>query len=120
MSVKKADIVIVVCVLLIAAVAGAFFYFRGPGTRVVVTIGGEEYAEYDLSVDRCVELHTQKGTNILVIEDGSARIVSADCPDKLCVSQGRISRDGQMLVCLPHELVVEVTAAVQELDAVSQ
>ena len=48
------------------------------------------------------------GTNLLVIADGSASVTEADCPDALCVGMGKISRTGQSIVCLPHQVVVEV------------
>ena len=44
----------------------------------------------------------------------------AECPDKLCMRQGAISRDGQTIVCLPHKLVVEVIGGEKEAyDSIS-
>jgi hypothetical protein len=45
---------------------------------------------------------------VINISDGYARIAEADCPDKLCVKDGMISKPGQSLVCLPNKVVVEV------------
>ena len=36
------------------------------------------------------------------------QIRQADCPDRLCVHMGKIGLNGQSLVCLPHEVVVEI------------
>ena len=47
-------------------------------------------------------------TNTLVIENGKADMISADCPDKLCVNQHAISSNGETIVCLPNKVVVEV------------
>ena len=38
----------------------------------------------------------------------------ADCPDRLCVRQGAVSRVGESIICLPHELVVTVEG--EEMD----
>ena len=35
-------------------------------------------------------------------------MISADCPDKLCVNQHAISSNGETIVCLPNKVVVEV------------
>ena len=46
--------------------------------------------------------------NLLIIEDGYAYIKEASCPDGLCVHQGKINKSGEMIVCLPNEVVVTV------------
>lgn len=51
---------------------------------------------------------TQHGFNTIKIENGMVKIIDADCPDELCVKDGPISNPGEMLVCLPHKVVVEI------------
>ena len=59
--------------------------------------------------------------NRLVIRGGEAWIEDADCPDRLCVKQGRISRNGQAVTCLPHKLVITVESGKEtELDGVTR
>ena len=36
-------------------------------------------------------------------------MISADCPDHLCVKQGKISADGEMIVCLPNKVTVQIS-----------
>ena len=65
----------------------------------------------DVSVDEEIDTWIdgyQGGQNHLVIQDGCARIEEADCPDKLCVKQGTVSKSGESLVCLPNRVVVAV------------
>ena len=38
-------------------------------------------------------------------------LTEADCPDKLCVHQKAISKNHEMIVCLPNKVVVEVTGS---------
>ena len=70
---------------------------------------GSVVSEYPLSQNRTVVLNGSGGTNVLVIEDGTARIDKADCPDGLCCKTGKVSRSGQSIICLPHKLTVEIT-----------
>ena len=58
------------------------------------------------------------GENILVIKDGVAWIKEADCPDKLCVKQGKVKNVGQSLICLPNKVVVEVISDSEDSQAV--
>ncbi|MCR4902908.1 MAG: NusG domain II-containing protein [Butyrivibrio sp.] len=90
------------------------------GTMVVVTIDGSEYGRYDLSEDQSFVIEVDAGYNTLVIENGECFLEDADCPDKLCVKQGRISKAGQSIICLPHRVVVSVVGDLTEFDAIAQ
>lgn len=78
------------------------------GDFVTVTQDGEVIGQYSLWENRTIPLDKEHGYNLLVIENGSAKMAEADCPDKLCVKQRRISRSGESLICLPHKLIVTV------------
>ena len=82
---------------------------RREGAYVVVSIDGGEVCRYSLSEDG--EFTLNGGTNTLVISGGKAYISEADCPDGLCVSQGKISRTGQTVVCLPNRVMLRIVGA---------
>lgn len=42
------------------------------------------------------------------VEPGRIRIVSATCPDQVCVRQGWISDSTVPVVCLPNQVIVEI------------
>ncbi len=51
---------------------------------------------------------TETGENIIQVESGAISVLSATCPDQVCVRQGKI-HDGMVpIVCLPHKLVIEI------------
>lgn len=102
-----ADAVLIISILLIAL--GIWLWqtsVRQAGAYVIVTVDGAEVGRYSLSVNTEVELNG--GTNHLVIEDGCAYLTDANCPDKLCVKQGKVRYGGQSIVCLPNRLTVRV------------
>ena len=59
------------------------------------------------------------GSNTVCVQPGRICISEADCPDKLCVSQGWLSDEVFPIVCLPHRLIIRVKDAGQ-LDAAAQ
>ncbi len=101
------DIILVLALAVIglAALLIVKLTARG-GESVVVKQNGEIIAE--LSLDASGVYPLADGKNILVIEGGEAFMSSADCPDKLCVNQGRISNSGESIICLPNKLSVTV------------
>jgi len=44
--------------------------------------------------------------NVIAVEFGRIRMLSADCPDGTCVRQGWISGGALPIVCLPNRVVV--------------
>ena len=56
-------------------------------------------------------IKTDKGYNLIVVKDESVGITEADCPDKICISEGFVSKPGATVVCLPHKVLVEVKSA---------
>lgn len=115
---KKRDIILIASIL---AVAIALFLIveltKEEGAGVVVKVDGVEVAEYSLSKNGTYPLNG--GTNILVIENGRAYLSDANCPDKLCVHQGKISRTGEVITCLPNKLTVTVFGAEESVDLIS-
>ena len=111
--------------IVIAACFLSFFLINREseqGATAEVYIDGRLYASYPLDRNTKEKLPCDSGYNILVIKDSYAYISDADCPDKYCVSQGKIHNSGSSLVCLPHRLVVEIKAdnAEQDIDAVAK
>ena len=103
------DVLLAGSILLIALVVWLWSSSAGKnGAYVIVTVSGTEIARYPLNVNADYALNG--GTNHLVIEDGCAYLDYADCPDKLCVKQGKIRHGGQSLVCLPNKLAVRVVS----------
>ncbi len=52
-------------------------------------------------------------TNEIAVRPGSIGILSADCPDRLCVRQGFISNSLLPITCLPNRLVIQLRSAEQ-------
>lgn len=91
------------------------------GGEVVILRDGEETARYSLSGEETITVRAEDGGyNLLLISQGAVRVTDADCPDKLCVRQRKISRNGESIICLPHKLVIMIDSPEESgLDAVT-
>lgn len=113
------DVCLIVGCLLLALV---LYFWLGvnqeSGAGVIVAVNGEEVARYSLEVPGVFELNG--GSNTLKIEGGKAWLTHANCPDSLCVKQGKIASRGQVITCLPNKLTVTVYGAADgDVDLVS-
>lgn len=115
---KKNDFLLVFGILLVSLFLFLFQKFSDKGAQVLVTVDGERYGTYSLLDDQTIDIN---GTNLLVIEGGSAHIDRADCPDQICVRHKHISKSGESIICLPNKLVVTIqNGDVPEIDGITR
>ncbi|ONI47926.1 hypothetical protein AN643_03735 [Candidatus Epulonipiscioides saccharophilum] len=115
---KKNDIVLILVVSLIGILFYLGFHINAyTGDKVLVSIDGEKFGEYYLGEDQLININNR---NQLEILDGHAKMISATCPDHLCVHQGEISKNNENIICLPHRVLVEVIGQNEsEIDAIT-
>lgn len=88
--------------------------FSAPAAMVEISIVDENSQKqvletFDLFEDLEYTIETAgNGINHLIIQDGKAWISTANCPNHDCVKKGKISQNGEMLVCIPHRLTVAI------------
>ena len=120
---KKKDFILIGVLLVIALIGLGVTQFlqHQTGASVTITIGGEIYGTYPLDQSRTIEINDAKGYNKVVIENGSVHMADANCPDQYCVQHTAIPAGHETIICLPHELVVEITGGeVSDVDVVTQ
>ena len=109
--VKKRDLILV-GVILVIALAGLLLVRqqKKDGAVVVVSIDGQEVGRYALDKDMEMDVNQNSYDyhNHFVIENGTAFMTEADCPDGLCMAFEPISCNNEMIVCLPHRLVLTI------------
>lgn len=107
---KKRDFILIGIILAVTLISFVVInLLKTDGAYVVVCVDGKQVAKYDLSEDGEYELNF--GSNILRIEDGKAYLIYANCPDHLCMNQGKIDQSGETITCLPNRLTVTVYGA---------
>lgn len=113
--IKKWDIVIIIILIAIAFIPTMVFSVISKrdynGTYAEITVNGKVFKEIPLTNHKGedkIPIKTDKGINIISIKDNEVSIIEADCPDKICIKPGYISKVGDSLVCLPHRVMVEI------------
>jgi hypothetical protein len=56
--------------------------------------------------------------NEVLVSPGAIQITQADCPNQQCVHQGRRSRPGIPITCLPHQLIIVLQYEAMNEDAI--
>lgn len=118
-NIKKKDwilIGIIVAIALLSFLMHQLLQDAGSG-KVVVKVDGAIEGVFDLGDDQKITIND---SNIVVINNGKATMVEADCPDQLCVKQKAISKNHESIICLPNKVVVEIVSQTEStMDAVT-
>ena len=119
---QRNDRILIISISVCAVLLTVFCLFKGgsSGTTVIVTVSGEEYGRYSLLQEQVIQIND---TNTLVIHEGTADMLFADCPDQVCVKHTPISNANETIICLPNQVVVTIEPLLgkkeeTELDAV--
>lgn len=116
---KRFDIAIFAIILLSAVLLFSFGLFADEGVSLTVTVG-DKTESYSLESDRVFTLENNGIALTVCIENGKVYVSSADCPDKICVASGKISKVGQTVVCAPAKISLRIVGGNGgELDAVT-
>jgi len=100
---------LIVTTLLLTVLASFFLLgARPPGERVLVERDGRLLFSAPLGENRVVDLAGPLGATRLEIRDGRARILASPCPTKACIGMGAIARRGELLACVPNDLLVRI------------
>ncbi len=115
-EIKKGDLILLAAFLLLAAGIAATPFLRSRSSQagadqvVEIRVNGELWETCPLSEDRVIEADTAYGSNEITIEGGEVAVTRADCSNQVCVQTGSIRSAGQLIVCLPHRLSIEIVS----------
>lgn len=121
---KKKNIILFGGVLLLIGVA--FFVrgvlYSGQEAHIEIVCENEVCYTFDMDETKTIRVEHPDGSyNVVCIEHGTVRVEDADCDNHDCIKQGRISKVGQSVICLPHQMVIRIVGVQDgEYDAVVQ
>lgn len=118
----KADKYLIIVIIMISLVS--LFYTKNSvgnrdGKYISIQVNGEEVKQiiFDKKlIGSTIPIETEFGYNLIEIGDERVRVIDADCPDQLDVKQGYISKTGEIIVCLPNRLVIEIKGMEEDTD----
>ena len=118
----KGDKYLIAFILIISLIA--LIYVKNSASNykekyISIQVDGKEIKKiiFDKNmIGKTIPIETEYGYNLIEIGDEKVRVIEASCPDKLDVKQGYISKTGEVIVCLPNRLVIEIKGVDGERD----
>ena len=91
----------------------------GPADKALIRSGGKIFREVPLSRDQQIEVPGPLGTSIITIEKRKVRISSDPSPRQYCVRQGWLQQAGEIALCLPNQVSVELVGSKKKYDSLN-
>ncbi len=103
---KKKELLLTAAILLAAVLLRIGIRLTSPKNiaSIQITVDGTVLGTWPLDKDCTIPIGN---TNVCEIRDGKAHMLSADCPDQICIHQGYIDEKGGMITCLPNRVVIQ-------------
>jgi hypothetical protein len=79
-----------------------------PAGKVRIRSGNQIYATLSLNQQRTLEIPGALGVSRIVINNGQVRFEESPCRNQYCVHQGWLHKTGQVAICLPNHVSVEL------------
>lgn len=104
------DIILIIIILILALVF--YFVYRGinNSNNLVCKIYQDQELKYEIPLghEEIIILTTEDGRMVIQIDVDGVYVKESDCPDKICVNQGKITRGGQVITCLPDKIYIKL------------
>ena len=111
---------------LVAALAAAFCaatfplaWTAGSAEKAVIKRGGELFAELDLARNRRIDVPGPLGTTTVAVDRRRVRVVSDPGPRQYCVRQGWLEHAGEIAICAPNQVSVQIQGGKATYDSLN-
>ena len=112
--VKKRRLDIIILIVLIVIAIGSWIavtvLFDVNGDYVEVIVDNHVQKVISLNDDGEYQVDDGEYSNIITIKNREVYMKCSDCPDQICVKQGKIKKQGESIICLPHKLVIRIAS----------
>lgn len=97
----------------------ATLWQHGAGDLIIVRSKGLVVSELSLLRNRTLSVSGPLGATVVEVKDQRVRIASDPSPRQICVRHGWLKQVGEMALCLPNQVSVEIADARGHVDSVN-
>jgi hypothetical protein len=87
--------------------------------KAIIRSGGKIVREVPLTSNQQIEVSGPLGISLITIQNRKARIASDPSPRQYCVRQGWLQQAGEIALCLPNQVSVELVGSKKKYDSLN-
>ena len=92
---------------------------QGAGGTLIVRSKGNVVSELSLLRNRTLSIDGPLGTTVVEVQNQRARIARDPSPKQYCVRQGWLQHMGEIALCLPNQVSIEIAASNSRVDSLN-
>lgn len=110
--------------VIIASVVAIIFMFLQfwsfeQASKLKIRQGNQIIGTYDLNQTRDLRIHGAVGDSLISISQGKVRFKQSPCNNQYCVHQGWLNRAGQVAICIPNQISLQLIGAKSSYDSLN-
>ncbi len=113
------DWVVLVASLVVVLLLFKILWSHQQANRLEVRQGSKILGVYDLNQARSLSVAGPLGVSEIVIQHGKARFKHSPCANQYCVHQGWLKTVGQVAICLPNHISLELLGEKKPYDSLN-
>ena len=117
--IKSGDWTVLLLATLFTAWLAAAMWQGGAADKAVIRSGGKIFSEVPLSRDQIIDVPGPLGISRIAIHKLQARIAADPSPRQYCVRQGWLKQAGEIAVCLPNQVSLELSGGRKHYDSLN-
>jgi hypothetical protein len=110
--------------VIISSLIAVIFLFQilwtnTPASQLQIRQGDKVIGTYDLNQTRELHIHGPLGESHITIARGKVRFKQSPCTNQYCVHQGWLHRAGQVAICLPNQISLQLVGKNKPYDSLN-
>ena len=117
--IKLGDWLVICVAAVLVGLSFPLFWQGGLADRAIIRQNGQVFADVDLRARRQLEVPGPLGQTLIAIEPGRARVLADPGPRQYCVRQGWLMRPGEIAICAPNRVSLQIAGRTKVYDSIS-
>lgn len=113
------DWFVIIASLMVTIYLFQTLWTSAPASQLQIRQADKIMGTYDLNQTRELQIHGPLGDSHISIHQGRVRFKQSPCTNQYCVHQGWLERAGQVAICLPNQISLQLIGEKKPYDSLN-
>lgn len=112
---KKMDFILILIMVVLSFIPQIYLWNKDKNTNNIryleIQVDGKIFKKIKLTGNTktyLIDISKDNKKNVVLVDKETVSMKESNCKDQICVHHGKISKNGETIVCLPNRVVLEI------------